>query len=426
MPSPIRYTSPRLAGYAALAALGFVGALALRRPELAAVAAPFALLVGLELVTEQEPEVSASLALDADRVVEGDVVEATIALASRHPVARLETVLVVPAGLTALDEPFLALRLPRDGRAELTVRLRCDRWGAYVLRDVRLRARGPLSLTAWESRRELPCPLKVFPHAEQLSNLVQPRYTSAFAGSELARVKGDGIEFADLRLFRPGDRPRSINWRASARRRELVVNERRPERNADVVLLVDSFAEARTGSSGTLDLGVRATAALAAEYLGRRDRVGLVTLGGILRWLAPGGGHVQRYRLVDALLQTEIELTYAWRGVAVVPARVLPPRSLTVAVSPLLDDRMVQALLDLRGRGRDLAVLEVSPVPFVAPGSHTLERAAHRLWLLRRDEIHGRLARAGIGVVRWSEDVPLAAAIEEVRSYRRSAVLARR
>ena len=69
--------------------------------------------------------------------------------------------------------------------------------------------------------------------------------TQAFAGSQVARSKGDGVEYADIRDFVPGDRVRSINWRASARRQGLVVNERHPERNTDVVLFVDSFTDVR-------------------------------------------------------------------------------------------------------------------------------------------------------------------------------------
>ena len=86
----------------------------------------------------------------------------------------------------------------------------------------------------------------------------------------------------------------------------MIVNERHPERNADVVLFLDSFAEARSRErdDGTLERAVRAAATLAGRYLERRDRVGLVTFGGILRWLEPGGGLVQRYRMIDALLET--------------------------------------------------------------------------------------------------------------------------
>ena len=163
----------------------------------------------------------------------------------------------------------------------------------------------------------------------------------------------------------PGDRVRSVNWRATARRGSLVVNERHPERNADVVIFLDSFAEARASDEGTFEHAVRVAATLITGFLERRDRVGLVAFGGILRWLQPGGGLVQRYRLVDALLETGVEFSYAWKDVNVIPARTLPPGALVVALTPLLDERTVSALVDLRGRGHDLVVLEVSPDPYV-------------------------------------------------------------
>ena len=48
----------------------------------------------------------------------------------------------------------------------------------------------------------------------------------------------------------------------------------------------------------------------------------------------------------------------------------MPPKALVVALTPLLDDRVVRALLDLRGRGFDLVVLEISPLPFVEGPAH--------------------------------------------------------
>ena len=84
-----------------------------------------------------------------------------------------------------------------------------------------------------------------------------------------------------------------------------------PERNTDVVIFLDTFVEARREDAGTLDLAVRAAATLAERYLAHRDRVGLVVFGGILNWLTPATGIVQRYRIVDALLDAEILLSYA-------------------------------------------------------------------------------------------------------------------
>jgi uncharacterized protein (DUF58 family) len=160
--------------------------------------------------------------------------------------------------------------------------------------------------------------------------------------------------------------------------------------------------------------------------LDRRDRVGLVTFGGVLRWLMPGSGLQQRYRLVDAVLETEVEFSYAWKDVNVIPARVLPPKALVIAVTPLLDQRSVVALLDLRARGYDLALVEVSPVPFVEPSESESDRLAYRLWLLRREELRSRFQRLGVAVGRWDDEAPLAAAVEGVRAFRRHALLARR
>src|SRR5205807_1049530 len=83
------------------------------------------------------------------------------------------------------------------------------------------------------------------------------------------------------------------------------------------------------------DLALRAAATFTREYVGRRDRIGLVSFGGVLRWLQPGSGIGQLYRIVDALLDTEIWLNYAWKGIDIVPPRTLPPHSLVVAVGPL-------------------------------------------------------------------------------------------
>ena len=260
---------------------------------------------------------------------------------------------------------------------------------------------------------------------ETLRAIVAPVSTQPFAGNQVARQKGEGLEFADLREFAAGDRVRSINWRASARRNVLVVNERHPERNADVILFLDTFADARAGGRSTLDLAVRATATLASRYLDRRDRVGLVSFGGVLRWLTPGMGAGQRYRIVDALLESEIVFNYAWKDVSVIPARTLPAQALVVAITPLLDDRAVEALADLRARRYDLAIVEVSPAGFTTPGESESDRLAHRLWLLRREEIRARYERLGVAVATWSEDQPLDAVLEGVRSFRRHARLTR-
>jgi uncharacterized protein (DUF58 family) len=131
------------------------------------------------------------------------------------------------------------------------------------------------------------------------------------------------------------------------------------------------------------------------------------------------------YRIVDSLLDTRIVLNYAWRDIEILPRGTLPPKAIVLALTPLLDDRAVTALLDLRARGFDLVVVEISPEPFLAPPAGDVQRVARRLWRLRREALRGRFERAGVPVATWGDESGLAVALEEVTSFRRHARLAR-
>jgi len=420
-----RAATAKLGAYAALAGAGLLAALVLGRPELAALAAPFAALLVVGLSLAETPRVSAVLDLSTERQVQGEPVQAELELRAETPVPRLELLLDLPEGLVAETPNPQLLHLDPGERRELEHVIRCEHWGAHLVGNLVLRAQDAFGLLVFEQTLELRRPLKVYPRGEALLKLLRPRETQPFAGNQLPRTRGEGIEFADLRPFVPGDRVRRVNWRATARRGEPWVNETHPERNTDVVIFLDTFAEARSHDESTLDHAVHAAASLAVHYMREKDRVGLVAFGGVLNWLTVSSGLVQLYRVLDSLLDAEIFLSYAWKDVDLLPVRTLPPHALVLALTPLLDERSVRALLDLRARGFDLAVIEISPAPFAPAGDQELDELAHRLWLLRRDALRSRYLRLGVPVVEWREGAPLQAALEEVRTFRRHARVTR-
>ena len=125
----------------------------------------------------------------------------------------------------------------------LTTTVVAREWGRHDLGRVVLRVRPALGLLAFESNLRSPRLLRVLPDAGTLRRVVRPFDTRNDNGNQVARALGDGIEFADVRPFRPGDRAGRVNWRVSARRGETYVNDQHPERNAEAVLLLDTFAD---------------------------------------------------------------------------------------------------------------------------------------------------------------------------------------
>ena len=87
--------------------------------------------------------------------------------------------------------------------------------------------------------------------------------------------------------------------------------------------------------------------------------------------------------------------------------------------SRLLDERTIGALLDVRGRGFDVAVIELDPVGLVEPRRDERGELAHRLWLLQRSALRDRFRGAGIPIATWNRERPLESALEEVRASRR-------
>jgi uncharacterized protein (DUF58 family) len=421
-----RTASPKLIAYAGLAALGLLAALAARLPELVVLAAPFALVAAVGQLHVRRPELRARVELERDRVLEGEDVVVTVTVDSAVGAERAELLLELPPELkTAAGVNPRAVHVPDDADRELSFPVSCTRWGGFRVGRVFVRTHDVFGVFVHEDVLDERVPLKVFPRDEAVRNLLRPFETQVYSGNHVAAQRGEGIEFADLRQFVPGDRVRHVNWRASARRRQLWVNEYHPERNADLVVFVDAFAEARRGERSTLDPAVRAAASIVARYLRQRDRVGFVSFGGFLNWLLPSSGTRQLYRIVDAMLDTQIVLSYAWKEVDVIPPRTLPPHALVIALTPLLDDRSTSALLDLRGRGFDLVVVEISPLPFLPQPQDTAQELGLRLSRLRREAVRGRFERAGVPVAVWGDESSLAEALEEVSAYRRHARVAR-
>lgn len=365
--------------------------------------------------------------VSADRLFEDERAIVTLTLRADGAVPLVELLEPLPPRVhleRGRHHAFFTLRAGEEIHWEMV--LRCAGRQHLQLGGPHLRFWGPLGLSAAEARHRAPQTVAVYPHLEPLRHLPRPLRTQTFVGNYVSPSQGEGIEPGDIRPFAPGDHVRHVNWRATLRLDTLHVTQHHRERNADVVLLLDTLSDVGPSGGTVVDVAARAAATLASAYLARKDRVGLIEYGGQLRWVRPGSGRAQLQRLLDTLLDASVVFTYVTRDVDLIPPRILPPQALVLALSPLLDARFVRAASDLAARRFDLVVIAVSPVA-VARAAVRRSRVADvaaRLWALERRAQLEELRRGGLTIIDWDGVGPLDVALASLGQRRPRRVLA--
>lgn len=412
--------SPKVVFYAAGAGALLLLAVVAGRPALIALAAP--LLGGAALTARASgpPALAGSATLSSHRAVVGDPIDLDVSIESSPGLGWVTVTPVLSDDLALTDGPAaLVARVDGSDTAHVRFRLKCERWGAF--RAVGVEVVGHDRIGSWSSTTTLTTTgvLRVHPTTARLRRLVPARRTGASGGSHVSRQLGQGLEYAEVRPYVPGDALRSINWRATARRGDLWVTERHPERASDIVVFLDTFGPPGPSRDETLGLAVEAVTVLAERHLATSDRVGLVDLGGVLRWLSPAIGARQLHQITEMLLASEIVETFAEKGADVLPTHAFPTGAVVLAFTPLGDRRTVATLLDLRSRGFDVAIIECrSSEPPPSPRDHTARLAA-RLWTLEGEAVRDQFRHLGVVVVPWNRPQALEPVIDQVVELRR-------
>jgi uncharacterized protein (DUF58 family) len=314
------------------------------------------------------------------------------------------------------------LRVGPGDRVRLTTTLRPTRRGDRHADLVTVRLLGPMGLAGRQSSTSVPGRVRVLHPFHSRRHL--PSKLSRLRqidGRSAVRRRGQGTEFDSLRDYVEGDDVRSIDWRATARRGDVVVRTWQPEQHRRIVIVIDTSrtSAGRVGDVPRLDAAMDAALLLTALATHAHDRVHVVA--GDQRVRAEVREPSERRGLlgevVSALAPIDPAIVEAdWSTLAATVVSRNHQRSLVVLLTPLepsaVEEGLLPVLPALAARHRVVLASVADPAVGAlrrARGS-TAEvygaAAAERTTALR-ERVAAALERMGVDVIdAEADDLP--------------------
>lgn len=260
----------------------------------------------------------------SDRFSNGDENKVDICITNRYQ---------FPVYLSIIDElpiqfqkrNFKIKKKVRDGEEAIaTYFLRPVERGEYEFNDVNVFTRSPLKLVNRRVIHPAQQVVKVLPSFVQLRQYELKAHASnvADAGNKRMRKLGSSLEFEQIKEYVRGDDIRTIHWKATARKGQLMVNNYTDERSQQVYCLIDKGRVMKMPFEGMtlLDYAINASLILSSVALIKQDKAGIITfseqIGSVLPADRKAGqmSHVLEmlYRQQTKFLETDFEKLYGF------------------------------------------------------------------------------------------------------------------
>jgi uncharacterized protein (DUF58 family) len=400
-------TSPRFLILLLSGVTGLLASVVIGLPLLAMVSAPAIFVAVIAALVHNRPELHVSVEGPA-RAVEGDRVDLVVTVQSKTWVPWLQVGMEFPVDM----EPVNGIRhavvsIPAGRKAVVRFPVELTRWGVASPGRIETLARGPFGLFVASKVHQPDLAIRVHPRDGNRKSVVVPARLRARVGDHRSRRHGDGSDFAEVRPYRTGDTLRSVNWRVSARRQERWVTVRHPDQSGDLVFLLDTFRDLGPEGNRLVQRAVRAAMSLAESNLDAHDRVGLLDVGRHIKWYRPRQGRLQKARLFDALLESQVEPGLRAPSMSQLPLHDLDAGTMVVFLTGLTDPDMARLPIEMRMHGLQVAVLECLADDHLLEPLDEAADLASRLWRLVRLQRRQQLISHGVPVTIWNGDQPI-------------------
>jgi uncharacterized protein (DUF58 family) len=217
----------------------------------------------------------------APRFSNGDGNPVRIALENRYPCpVHVEVTDEVPVVFQRRDILFPA-DMASGARREIVYHLRPVRRGEYRFGHIRLFVTTRIGLAVRRYTCGQPVDIKVYPSYLMLHRYELMAISNNLTELGIKRIRriGHHTEFEHIKEYVKGDDYRTINWKASARRHQLMVNTYQDERSQEIYSIIDKgrIMQAAFRGMALLDYAINASLVLSFVAIHREDKAGLVT-----------------------------------------------------------------------------------------------------------------------------------------------------
>jgi uncharacterized protein (DUF58 family) len=245
----------------------------------------------------------------------------------------------------------------------------CTQRGLFTLGPTGLLTGDPLGIFSVELHYPHSVPFMVTPPVVSLPGIEVASGGRAGEGRPRPNAMERTVSAATVREYLPGDSPRWIHWRTSARHDSLFVRlfEGVPAGDWWVLLDLDQQVQAGEGLEATEEHGVILAASLADRGLRAGKQVGLVTHGEELVWLRPQGGEGRRWEILQALALVSVGACPLSQLLTQVGPALGRYASLII-ITPAVDGEWVESLVPLMRRDIVPTVLLLDRASFGGAG----------------------------------------------------------